>query len=104
MAGRARDNKPPRTLTIPAPIAREGDRVEVLNYRKRPAQWEAGELESLNYTPPFLAKGRHASRNDVGSWHYTVRTERLVRRPRFGNMIALRLHVGDDQIRRRARS
>jgi hypothetical protein len=56
-------------MTIPDPIARDGDVVLVLNYRKKPAEWERGEADD-----PVFYLGKHPS---PGSWQYKVWLERL---------------------------
>lgn len=55
-----------RTMTILAPLANEGDSVNVLNYRMRPAQWELG---TVRRTPRFTPGW---------GWLYSVRIERPV--------------------------
>lgn len=97
MAGRSRDNQRSlvrRNIAVPAPIAREGDRVLVLNYRKRPAQWEPGVLSrEPSYTPGRLMRTRHW-------WHYTVRLDRIPSITRGGNPRRIDCSVNDDGIRK----
>jgi len=51
------------TITIPAPIANPGDKVEVINYRKKKIDpvWETGQVVRVQY------------RNDtlIGKWRWT---------------------------------
>jgi len=55
-------------MNIPDPIARDGDVVRVLNYRKKPAEWERGVARD-----PVFYLGNHPA---PGSWHYTVWLDR----------------------------
>lgn len=36
-------------MKLPNPVARLGDKVDVLNYRKRPPEWEAGRVAAVQY-------------------------------------------------------
>ena len=68
-----------------------GDVALVLNYRKRPPEWEACEVERVKAT--FSSTGKP-------SMSYEVKTERLVAgayRPEW--LHPVRLTVGDDGIR-----
>jgi hypothetical protein len=91
-----------RKIKIFAPIAEEGDRVEVLNTRRKPAEWEPGEVLTA---PAYYGHGRRhygETRRRRGYWTYVVRLDRRSasrRNPEDGRPIDL--HVGDDKIRRR---
>lgn len=74
-------------LSIPAPITPYGARVEVLNYRRRPAVWQEGDVVGLDYSARWSADF---------SWSYDVAVTAL-------NGARLRLSVGDDGIRPVAR-
>lgn len=54
-------------MRIPKPAARHGDRVDVENYRCRPAQWERGRVVSLRYAAEF---------GPTFSWSYDVVLDR----------------------------
>lgn len=77
------------TVTIPAPLAREGDRVRVLNYRRVEGQWEAGKLAG---EPIWYASKRQPF---DGRWTYRVC---LNRKSAAGRRI--HLTVGDQQLER----
>ena len=103
MAGRLRARHSTRarrsTIRIPEPIARNGDAVDVLNYRKRPPAWEAGIVWRDPHYLLSSTEGRSA-----GYWSYHVRTVRTVARPgswRDGTRYNIDLYVGPDSIRRR---
>lgn len=52
------------TITIPAPVASVGERVEVMNYRRRGYPWEVGRVVLARYR---LHVG--------GGWEYDVQLE-----------------------------
>lgn len=66
--------------------ALEGDRVNVLNYLKRPARWEPGEVLDVETK---IWKDKRTSNT------YRIKLDRL---STSGNMIFV--HVGDDKIDR----
>jgi hypothetical protein len=73
-------------VNIQDPVAKVGATVLVLNYRKRPAEWERGRILRFECRPSDdLA---------TGHWSYTVRLERMTTR---GHPIDL--YVSDEDIR-----
>lgn len=71
-------------IVIDAPVADQGDVVDVLNYRRRPAVWEAGTVTDLKYEKmhgPFR-------------WSYSVHVQTKDGKSGY------HLFVGDDRIRR----
>lgn len=72
-----------RTITIPAPLALNGDRVLVRNYHMRPAEWEDGELASATYRPGYTA-------------HFLDRPPHQVEGRRSGGYV---ICVGDEGLR-----
>lgn len=75
-------------MNIPDPRAQYGERVSVLNYRKRDTTWELGEVCGLEYVNPFGGGFR---------WRYTVRLDRHA-----DSGAVIRLCVGDDRIARKS--
>ena len=51
-------------ISIREPKARYGDTVMVLNYRKRPAQWQEGKCRGCEYGSQFSVEDF--------TWKYTV--------------------------------
>ena len=71
-------------MIIPTPVALPGEKVEVLNYRKKPGAWEMGICTGVKYESSMpLPKWR---------WSYSVVLDRAAK--------SIRLCVGDDGIRR----
>lgn len=77
----------PATITILASIAVPGDVVEVLNYRRRPAEWERAEVQRVDYSLPNAS-------GHGGGWSYHVTLGRRSARGTY-----MHLHVGEDSIR-----
>lgn len=90
-----------KTITIPAPLARPGDIVQVRNYRLKPAQWESGEVHSISFIP-----ARTHSRIDGTTfrtphrWRYDVAIYRPITVGRYGRNRGggYVIGVGDDGI------
>jgi len=40
-------------MRLPNPTARVGDRVMILNYRRRPGLWEPGRVTEVRYTERY---------------------------------------------------
>lgn len=79
------------TLTIPAPVARYGEDVEVLNWKKKHGD---------NWEPAMVIRAEFCMSAFIGQelkgrWTYTVLLQR--KNPRGQGMT---LHCGEDQIRR----
>lgn len=72
-------------MRIPKPAAKYGDRVNVENYRFRPARWERGRVCGLRYANEF---------GPMFNWSYDV----VLDRP--GPRGPIRLYVGDRGISR----
>ena len=79
------------TITITAPIAVYGDRVEVLNDRKKVPVWEPGECLHAEYRMyhPTPTEPVH------GYWAYRIR---LDRESPTGHLMFM--NVGEERIRR----
>lgn len=75
-------------IRIPAPKARPGQTVQVLNYRCRPPRWDQGEVLD------FAGVEYRVDRDLAGSWTYTVLVPSL-----SGKRESYRLSVDDDGIR-----
>ena len=77
-----------RTIKIPAPEALDGDRVSVLNYRRRPATWEPGDVLG---GPMYSIASK--------AWHYRVRLVRRSTLPGASRLRPIDVHVTDGQIK-----
>jgi len=82
------------TITIPSPVARPGEQVEVLNYRKNGDVWERGRVMAHG-SVQWTLMGHGLAALFSGRWTYHVRLDRESDRGR-----ALTLTVGSDNIRR----
>lgn len=73
------------TLTIPAPVGYVDDRVWVLNYRRKPEQWELGTITRIAYTPAQERKDVRGGSFLVRSgWTYDVWIDRPVVTSKWG--------------------
>lgn len=78
-------------MRIPDPAALPGQRINVLNYRKRPAAWESGIVGAVEFT--LYGEDHPAySPETLGRWHYCVWIERPI-----GEYSIM---VGDDAVSR----
>lgn len=76
------------SITIPAPIAVYGERVEVLNTHKKLPVWEPGQCLQVEY------KMYQSSKPREGYWLYRVRLDR--RTKKSPNMF---LYATDEKIK-----
>lgn len=87
-------------MIIPDPVAYPEEQVLVLNYRKRPATWEIGELRAFSFAPAYLASRQDGSKFEVKcSWRYEIHVRRPAENLGRGRSIHYTLTVGSDGIR-----
>lgn len=93
------------TMTIFAPVAKQGEKVMVLNYRRKPEQWEAAEVTNVYYTPSYtMSKAGGGTYTIDDRWTYKVwiERERKTGPGKYGKTTGggYQITVGDGQIRR----
>lgn len=90
-------------LTIEAPIGNVGDRVWVLNYRRRPEQWETGEISDVYYRPErsYERANGNGKYTIAAKWTYEIWIERASWQDGYGRRHGgpYRIQVGQEKVR-----
>lgn len=72
-------------MEIPDPLAFPEERVLVLNYRMKPAQWEAGEVRDILFRPTHSRTAYDGGRYEIQcSWSYDIFVGRPITEDRYG--------------------